>query len=201
MINIVFGGAGFIGSNLVRHFKENGQRSIVFDDMSLGSLENINFIDDEDIVIGDINSNTAIERLEAKIKDLNPNDIKVWHLAANSDIISGVDDFSVDFSKTFLTTQNILKFMRKYNLTKLYFSSTSAVYGDKGEQLIAETSANLHPISNYGAYKLASEAIISAACEDFLDDVIVFRFPNVVGTPAMVSSWILFGNLKSHQTS
>lgn len=184
MLNIVFGGAGFIGSNLVRHFKDNGQRVIVFDDMSLGSLENINFLDGRDIVIGDINCDNAIEILELRIRDLNPNDIKVWHLAANSDIVSGVDDSNVDFKKTFLTTQNILKFMRRQNLTKLYFSSTSAVYGDKGEQPIAETSPSLHPISNYGAYKLASEAIISAAREDFLVDVVIFRFPNVVGTPA-----------------
>jgi len=42
----------------------------------------------------------------------------------------------------------------------------------------------LMPISNYGAMKLASEALISASLESFLDKVCIFRFPNVVGVPA-----------------
>jgi len=184
MTHVIFGGAGFIGSNLAGRLHSSGQRCIVFDDMSLGSQNNINFLDDADVVLGDINNGSDIEKLTSKLETSNAKDIKVWHLAANSDIVRGVNDSKVDFVKTFLTTQSILRFMQKNNFTKLYFSSTSAVYGDKGESLIAETSENLHPISNYGAYKLASEAIISAAREDFLDDVVIFRFPNVVGTPA-----------------
>jgi len=42
----------------------------------------------------------------------------------------------------------------------------------------------LMPISNYGAMKLASEALISSALESFLDKVCIYRFPNVVGVPA-----------------
>jgi UDP-glucose 4-epimerase len=122
--------------------------------------------------------------LAHKLRSINPEKVNVWHLAANSDIIQGVENSDVDFKKTFLTTQNILKFMQNMQFRKLYFSSTSAVYGDKGEAYITETSGDLHPISNYGAYKLASEAIISAARESFLKCAIIFRFPNVVGTPA-----------------
>ena len=47
-----------------------------------------------------------------------------------------------------------------------------------------EDAGPLLPISNYGAMKLASEAVISAAAEAFLDVAILFRFPNVVGAPA-----------------
>ena len=184
MTHIIFGGAGFIGSNLAKQIHNAGDHCIVFDDLSLGSIKNVDFLDDKNIVVGDINDSSQIEKLTSKLNDTNAETIKVWHLAANSDIIRGVKDSNVDFTQTFLTTQNILQFMQQNRITKLYFSSTSAVYGDKGDKLIAETSANLHPISNYGAYKLASEAIISAAREDFLDDVVIFRFPNVVGTPA-----------------
>ena len=47
-----------------------------------------------------------------------------------------------------------------------------------------EYDGPLIPISNYGAMKLASEAAILAACEKWLDQCFVFRFPNVVGAPA-----------------
>ena len=50
--------------------------------------------------------------------------------------------------------------------------------------LIEEDSGPLRPISNYGAMKLAAEAQISAARETFLGRADIFRFPNVVGTPA-----------------
>ena len=183
-LNIVFGGAGFIGSNLVRCLIDRGERVLVFDDMSLGSLQNIDFVDETEVFIGDITDTEDLHRLARHIEPLNPKEVTVWHLAANSDIVSGVNNSEVDFVKTFNTTKCILNFMRKQSLHRIYFSSTSAVYGDKGDTLIKETSGDLHPISNYGAYKLASEAIISAAREDFLQEVLIFRFPNVVGTPA-----------------
>jgi UDP-glucose 4-epimerase len=105
-------------------------------------------------------------------------------LAANSDIPAGVLDPSVDLKNTFLTTFEILRSMKKYNIKTIHFASSSAIYGDLGEILINENIGPLLPISNYGAMKLASEAQISAACENFLERANVFRFPNVVGIPA-----------------
>src|SRR5262249_33386313 len=64
------------------------------------------------------------------------------------------------------------------------FSSSSSIYGEFGDALIEEDSGPLRPISNYGAMKLASEAQISSALEAFLQRADIFRFPNVVGTPA-----------------
>ena len=64
------------------------------------------------------------------------------------------------------------------------FASSSAVYGDLGELLISENSAPLMPISNYGAMKLSSEAILSSHVEQNNTNLIIYRFPNVVGYPA-----------------
>ena len=60
------------------------------------------------------------------------------------------------------------------------FASSSAGYRDLGD-ILREDSGPLFPISNYGAMKLASEAVISAAVETFLERAWIFRFPNVVG--------------------
>ncbi len=106
-----------------------------------------------------------------------------WHLAANSDIRAGVADSDVDFRDTFQTTHSLLKVMREHRVPRLAFASTSAIYGEQ-PGLMREDIGPLFPISNYGAMKLASEAAISAALEAFLQQVWIFRFPNVVGSRA-----------------
>ncbi len=109
---------------------------------------------------------------------------EVWHLAANSDIPKGVEDAGVDLRDTFMTSFNTLELMKAFKVKRILFASSSAIYGDWGSKALAEDSGPLLPISNYGAMKLASEAAISAAAESFLDRAFVFRFPNVIGTPA-----------------
>jgi len=108
----------------------------------------------------------------------------VWHLAANSDIPAGIADARVDLKDTFLTTFNILEVMQALGIPNLYFASSSAIYGDLGATVLTENIGPLFPISNYGAMKLASEALITAAAEKFLKRALLFRFPNVVGVPA-----------------
>lgn len=74
--------------------------------------------------------------------------------------------------------------MEERKIGELLFASSSAIYGDLGDQELTESTGPLFPISNYGAMKLASEAIITAAVEKFLGRALLFRFPNVVGLPA-----------------
>lgn len=109
---------------------------------------------------------------------------EVWHLAANSDIQAGVCDANVDLRDTFMTTFNTLEIMKELDVKVLMFASSSAIYGDLGEQALVENIGPLLPISNYGAMKLASEAVISAAAESNLHRAYIFRFPNVIGAPA-----------------
>ena len=73
--------------------------------------------------------------------------------------------------------------MRLHKVPRLAFASTSAIYGVL-PGLMREDAGPLFPISNYGAMKLASEAVISAALEAFLERAWIFRFPNVVGSRA-----------------
>ena len=74
--------------------------------------------------------------------------------------------------------------MKIKGVKSIHFASSSAIYGDFGETKIHEAIGPLLPISNYGAMKLASEAQIAAAAESLLEQVNIFRFPNVVGIPA-----------------
>jgi len=184
---LIAGGAGFIGVNLANILKDQGNNVVIGDNFSLGSLGNIKkYIseDFDDCFEVDLSSYVGVEQLfEFSIAKFGRVD-EVWHLAANSDIPAGVNDPNVDHKDTFLTTFELLKGCRHYSVRKFNFASSSAVYGDWGAHPLSENLGPLKPISNYGAMKLASEAQISAACESFLDSACIFRFPNVVGTPA-----------------
>jgi UDP-glucose 4-epimerase len=183
---VVSGGAGFIGVNLVRALVREGQIVHVLDNLSRGSERNlaefgssgkVHFhaieLSDHGAVtdlLGRIGSDEAVE--------------EVWHLAANSDIPAGLADPGVDLKDTFLTTFCLVNAMKACGIGRLLFASTSAIYGDLGEKVLTEDAGPLFPISNYGAMKLASEALISAAAESHLEQVFLFRFPNVIGVPA-----------------
>jgi UDP-glucose 4-epimerase len=175
---LITGGAGFIGSHLCDELILKNYSVTVIDNLILGSLNNIKHLLDnpnfnfyeEDIL--------KLSSLELIFK--NHNFDMVYHLAANSDIQKGSNDPDVDYSLTFKTTYNILICMKKYNVNKLFFSSTSAIYGESTD-LLHENYGPLIPVSNYGASKLASEAFISAFSSTYKIKTWIARFPNVVG--------------------
>jgi UDP-glucose 4-epimerase len=70
--------------------------------------------------------------------------------------------------------------MKEFNVKKLFFASTSAIYGETLDNLY-ENYGPLQPVSNYGAGKLASEAFISAFSSTYNIQTWITRFPNVVG--------------------
>lgn len=181
---IVSGGAGFIGVNLVRQLLNLNKKVIVFDNLTNSSISHINeFISNDNFTFVNLDISNFIDYDHA-VKDLCNDVESIWHLAANSDIQSGISDLDIDFRDTFMTTLNTLKIMKKYSISTLSFASSSAIYGDQGTNLITEDMGPLLPISNYGAMKLSSEAMICSACESFLEKAYIYRFPNVVGVPA-----------------
>ena len=178
---LVTGAAGFIGSHLVDALLERGQQVIGIDNLSRGRLDNLN----------DALRNSRFHFCQIDMADLGPLRAvlgehrfdAVWHLVANSDIAAGVADPRVDFKDTFLSTFNLLLAMRETGVKRLAFASSSAIYGCH-DLALEENIGPLFPISNYGAMKLASEALISAAVESFLERAWIFRFPNVIGPRA-----------------
>ena len=186
MAIFISGVAGFIGSRLARHFIDQGIRVVGFDDLSRGHAQNIDKLVQTGRFAFEIVDISDAESLNDRFLRHHSEQAitEVWHMAANSDIPAGIEDATRDLRDTFLTTFNLLKVMRIANVPFLAFASSSAVYGDLGDTPITEDAGPLLPISNYGAMKLASEAVISAAVESWLPRANLFRFPNVIGVPA-----------------
>lgn len=179
MKTMVVGGAGFIGSHLCDALLANGHKVVCVDNFSLGTKENIRYLQKNDkftLYETDAADKNALDEVFDKTKP----EI-VYHLAANSDIQASAVNPDVEYRNTYTTTYNVLYCMRKYGIKKLFFASTSAVYGDKRDVILDENTSNLSPISYYGAAKLGSEALISAFT--YMNDLcsLIFRFPNVIG--------------------
>lgn len=176
---LVVGGAGFIGSHLCDALVKQGQNVVCVDNFSLGTKENIEHLKENKrfaVYEADASDMEALDRLfELEKPD------HVFHLAANSDIQASATNPDVEYQNTYTTTFRILSCMRKYGVKKLFFASTSAVYGDKRDELLDENTPNLSPISYYGAAKLGCEALISAFSYMNEMEALVFRFPNVIG--------------------
>lgn len=173
---IITGGAGFIGSQLADALLAQGKEVIVVDKIPTKDAKNIHHLDDEKrftYVSTDIN--------DGELPDISKGVDEIYHLAANSDIRSGGTNPLIDYRDTLMTTHSVLEAVRLNNIPDLFFSSTSAVYGNKPGIALTENEGGLEPISYYGACKLSSEALISSYSYMCGFDALIFRFPNVVG--------------------
>ena len=176
---LVAGGAGFIGSHLVDALLKEGHEVVCVDNFFIGTKKNIEHLRNENkftFYEQNICDLEAMDHIFAKEKVEY-----VFHLAANSDIQASANNPVIEYQNTYATTFNLMECMRRYKVKKLFFASTSAVYGEKMGIEVAESTTPLEPISYYGAAKLGSEALISAY--SYMNDmnVLVFRFPNVIG--------------------
>lgn len=176
---LVAGGAGFIGSHLIDALLKEGHDVVCVDNFFIGTKENIahltcnkrfTFYEQDLCDLEAINKIFKREHIEY-----------VFHLAANSDIQASANEPIIEYQNTYSTTFNIVECMRRNDVKKLFFASTSAVYGEKMGTEVGESTTPLEPISYYGAAKLGSEGLISAY--SYMNDmsVLIFRFPNVIG--------------------
>ena len=172
----VTGGAGFIGSNLTPFLLEQGYRVTVYDNLVLGRREFIEpFLGaDCSFVEADL-----LDR-ERLIQELSGHDL-VFHLAANSDISYGATHTDVDLRNGTLATYNLLEAMRLHEIKRIVFASSSAIYGVADILPTPEHYGPLHPISLYGASKLACEGLVTAFAHNFGMQAWIYRFANIIG--------------------
>jgi len=175
----VSGGAGFIGSHLLRHLlrEKNIREVVVFDNFSSGQRSHLPGGPET----------SRIHVIESDLKDLDA--VKagmkgcdvVYHLAANPDIAKAVTQPDIDFWEGTYLTQNILEGMRSAGARKIFYTSGSGVYGEDPSVSFREDYGPCLPISTYGASKLACEGLIASYCHMFGIRGRAFRFANVVG--------------------
>lgn len=174
---VVTGGAGFIGSALVRFLLSQNYRVTVIDHSTARSSQNFQLsgLENLEVICIDLLDETNLAPV-VKECDL------VFHLAANVDVRKGYQNPELDFLNNIVATRNILECMRKNDrCKKIIFTSSSVVYGEPDIIPTTENYGPLIPVSLYGASKLACEALISGYVGTFDITSVIFRLSNIVG--------------------
>ena len=170
---LVTGGAGFIGSNLVRALLGRGDEVRVLDNFSTGNRANLEGLDIE-VVEGELRS---YERVHNAVRGTEI----VYHLGALGSVPRSVQDPLTSSAENVEGTLNVLLAARDEGIRRVVYSSSSSVYGSRGDLPRTEEMAT-DPISPYGVAKLAAERYcvsFSRVYESF--ESVVLRYFNVFG--------------------
>jgi nucleoside-diphosphate-sugar epimerase len=164
------GGCGFIGSHAADYLSmELKHKVFILDNLSTGRKENLEH--EYPLMIGDIaNINHVQEAFDRFAPDA------VVHLAAQAAISTSWEFPDVDARTNILGTLNLICACKKYNVERMVFSSTSAVY-DVGDMLPLKESQRVGPDSPYGISKLTAETYIRT----LLPGSVILRLGNVYG--------------------
>jgi len=147
MKTIVTGGAGFIGSHLVKRLLDEGDDVIVIDNMHTGNKKNLPTDDNLKVVVADILDYTGY-----LFKDVDV----VYHLAALTRPQESIHDPVLTNIVNVNGTIKVLEHCRSRKVKRIVFISTTGIYGDQREQPIAE-SAKPNPMCHYAVTKWAGE--------------------------------------------
>jgi UDP-glucose 4-epimerase len=169
---LVTGGAGFIGSHLVKALVKAGHQVRVLDNLSTGSVENLaDVLDAIEFVRGDVSDYGAVE---SAVRGVDA----VVHLAALIDVAESVEKPDLYFGVNVRGTYNVAKASR--NINTFVFASSSAVYGEPIRVLIPEDHP-LMPKSPYAASKISGEAFVQAFANQYGFRPVILRLFNVYG--------------------
>src|SRR2546423_9186348 len=171
---LVTGGAGFIGSTLVRGLLERGDDVRILDNFSTGNRENLADAEGEvELVEGELRS---YERVHAATRGVEV----VFHQGALPSVPRSVQDPLTTGAVNVEGTLNVLLAARDESVRRVVFASSSSVYGNSGELPRVETS-NPDPISPYGVSKLAAERYCVSFSRVYPLETVALRYFNVFG--------------------
>ncbi|HEY8586945.1 MAG TPA: UDP-glucose 4-epimerase GalE [Rhodanobacter sp.] len=169
---LVCGGAGYIGSHMVRHLVAHGHDVVVFDNLSTGHREALGPVT---LVVGDLLDPAALSALFERHRF-----DAVMHFCALSLVGESVREPYQYYRNNVAGTLNLLQAMRLAEVDKLVFSSTAAVFGVPERELIDEGHPT-HPINPYGASKLMVERILVDAAHAYGLRSVALRYFNAAG--------------------
>lgn len=170
---LVTGGAGYIGSHVVRQLGEAGERVVIIDNLSTGFRDSVLH---GDLVMGDTGDRALVAGV---LKDYDVS--SVLHFAAHTIVPESVANPLKYYGNNTCSTRNLLECCRDAGVEHFIFSSTAAVYGVPESGLASEDTPNA-PINPYGTSKLMSEWMLRdlAAATDL--KYVALRYFNVAGS-------------------
>lgn len=171
---LVTGGAGFIGSHVVEKLIEKGYKVAVVDNLSTGKKDNIKGCEVE-FYHCDI---TDALHLFQVVETFQPD--YIIHLAAQVSVTESVKNITYDSMVNIQGSVNVIEAAKKYNIKRIVFSSTAAVYGNP-EYLPIDINHKTEPTSPYGLAKYTVEQYLKLAYELYELDYTILRYSNVYG--------------------
>jgi len=171
---LVTGGAGFIGSHLVRALLERGDTVRVIDNFSTGNRRNLQGLEDDvEVVEGELRSYERVHRAMGGVE-------LVFHQGALPSVPRSVQDPLTTSAVNIEGTLNVLLAARDEGVRRVVFASSSSVYGRQDSLPLSE-KAKPDPISPYGVAKLAAERYCVSFSRVYPLETVALRYFNVFG--------------------
>jgi UDP-glucose 4-epimerase len=170
---LLTGGAGYIGAHIVRVLREAGKDVAVIDDMTSGVRDRVPA--DVPVVEASVLDTQAVRRAMREHRVTG-----VVHLAAKKAVGESMEQPLLYYRENVGGMETLLRAMVEEGVSRMVFSSSAAVYGIPGVELVDEKTAP-HPISPYGETKLICEWLLAAAGRAHGISWIAQRYFNPVG--------------------
>ncbi|PCJ20466.1 MAG: UDP-glucose 4-epimerase GalE [Gammaproteobacteria bacterium] len=169
---LVTGGAGYIGSHVVRQLGEQGEKVVVLDNLSTGKKEAVLY---GELIIGDTSDQKLVNQI---LKQHNVD--TVMHFAAHTVVPESVENPLKYYANNTSATRSLLECCQNNGIKHFIFSSTAAVYGMLKEGIATEDTPT-NPINPYGTSKLMTEWMLRDL--SFATDLthVILRYFNVSG--------------------
>ncbi len=181
---IVTGGAGFIGSHIVDSLLSRGIETYVIDDLSTGSLANLQDHKQNKLLHVIVDDARKIGNLLSDVTDIDV----VFHEAAIASVVKSVHNPMLVHNVNVNTTLEIMNFCVKKGIKRFVFASTAAVYGTIKEKRASEDIL-CRPISPYGASKLSIENDLDAYRASYGLETVALRYFNVYGARQIMNDY------------
>jgi UDP-glucose 4-epimerase len=178
---LVTGGAGFIGSNLVKRLIEDGNSVTVIDNFISGHRTNLEPFPSVHVFEGDVRDKSVVEEAMHGVE-------VVFHLAASVGSKRSIDHPLIDAEINVLGTLQILEAARKEGVCKIVTSSSAAIFGELKTMAIKEDHP-VEPDSPYGCTKLCEEKLCLTYAKLYSIEAICLRYFNVYGPNQRLDSY------------